>query len=162
RLQRDLRHVRRRRARLVPARRHRPLRPQQGRPPQRRPAGLEDVYRRLSGEPHHQLRGGRAGHDDPEPRPDGAARGTAVAPTPPPGPPLPVRAAPRPPAATASAAPSGPQATLPPPPNPCSAFSPVANPALPCVVYFPAVQHTLRGSLLTYWQQHGGLPIFGY
>jgi subtilisin family serine protease len=29
-------------------------------------------------------------------------------------------------------------------------------------IYFPPVQHTLRGPFYTYWQAHGGLPIFGY
>ncbi|HYP18930.1 MAG TPA: S8 family peptidase [Chloroflexia bacterium] len=29
-------------------------------------------------------------------------------------------------------------------------------------VYFPEVGHTLRGSFYRFWQQNGGLPIFGY
>jgi hypothetical protein len=29
-------------------------------------------------------------------------------------------------------------------------------------VYFPEVGHTLRGAFLKYWQQNGGLAIFGY
>ncbi|NJP06030.1 MAG: GerMN domain-containing protein [Chloroflexaceae bacterium] len=28
--------------------------------------------------------------------------------------------------------------------------------------YFPATDHTIRGRFLDYWQQHGGLPVFGY
>jgi hypothetical protein len=29
-------------------------------------------------------------------------------------------------------------------------------------LYFPEVGHTLKGSFLRFWQQNGGLPIFGY
>ncbi|MDQ5823709.1 MAG: S8 family peptidase [Chloroflexota bacterium] len=29
-------------------------------------------------------------------------------------------------------------------------------------IYFPEVGHTLRGAFLRFWQQNGGLPIFGY
>src|SRR5205823_3296996 len=30
------------------------------------------------------------------------------------------------------------------------------------VVYFPEVGHTLRGPFLSFWQNNGGLAIFGY
>ncbi|HKP51629.1 MAG TPA: S8 family serine peptidase [Chloroflexia bacterium] len=30
------------------------------------------------------------------------------------------------------------------------------------LVYFPPVGHTLRGPFLKFWQQNGGLPVFGY
>jgi subtilisin family serine protease len=49
-----------------------------------------------------------------------------------------------------------------PAPDPATAFAPAADPARSGVVYFPPVQHTLRGVFLAYWQQHGGLPVFGY
>jgi spore germination protein YaaH len=29
-------------------------------------------------------------------------------------------------------------------------------------LYFPQTGHTLRGTFLSYWQSHGGLPIYGY
>ena len=32
----------------------------------------------------------------------------------------------------------------------------------PNTVYFPQTQHNLGGEFLKYWQEHGGLPIFGY
>jgi subtilisin family serine protease len=38
--------------------------------------------------------------------------------------------------------------------------APVSNSA--SQVYFQEVGHTLRGSFLRFWQQNGGLPIFGY
>jgi subtilisin family serine protease len=40
-------------------------------------------------------------------------------------------------------------------------FLPVADPQ-DGSVYFPQTGHTLRGALLGYWRQNGGLPIFGY
>jgi subtilisin family serine protease len=44
-----------------------------------------------------------------------------------------------------------------------AAFENVPAPApAPDLVYFPPVQHTLRGPFLAYWNAHGGLPIFGY
>ncbi|HMA38126.1 MAG TPA: S8 family serine peptidase [Chloroflexia bacterium] len=46
--------------------------------------------------------------------------------------------------------------------DPGTAFAPVSDPARSGVVYFAPVQHTLRGAFLDYWQQHGGLPVFGY
>jgi subtilisin family serine protease len=47
-------------------------------------------------------------------------------------------------------------------PNPTAAFAPATDPAVAGVTYFAPVQHTLRGPFLRYWQQHGGLPVFGY
>ncbi|MEA2574125.1 MAG: hypothetical protein QOH93_1423 [Chloroflexia bacterium] len=38
----------------------------------------------------------------------------------------------------------------------------VPDPKDPAVTYFPVVGHTLRGAFRDYWQQHGGLPQFGY
>ncbi|MDQ6693633.1 MAG: hypothetical protein M3014_04330 [Chloroflexota bacterium] len=32
----------------------------------------------------------------------------------------------------------------------------------PSTVYFPQTEHNLSGAFLDYWQQHGGLSIFGY
>jgi hypothetical protein len=49
-----------------------------------------------------------------------------------------------------------------PAPDPATAFAPAADPARSGVAYFGPVQHTLRGVFLAYWQQHGGLPVFGY
>jgi hypothetical protein len=44
-----------------------------------------------------------------------------------------------------------------------AAFAPIAPPAAaPDLVFFPPVQHSLRGPFLRYWQAHGGLPVFGY
>jgi type VII secretion-associated serine protease mycosin len=44
-----------------------------------------------------------------------------------------------------------------------AAFAPVASiPTTAEQVYFPQTQHTLRGAFKRYWEQHGGLPIFGY
>ncbi len=42
-------------------------------------------------------------------------------------------------------------------------FPPMQDPA-PGIntVYFPQVQHSLGGTFLTYWQEHGGLPQFGF
>lgn len=45
-------------------------------------------------------------------------------------------------------------------PGAANAFAPVAP--QPGVVYFPETGHTLRGTFLTYWRAHGGLPIFGF
>ncbi|NOK63051.1 MAG: peptidase S8 [Chloroflexi bacterium AL-W] len=42
------------------------------------------------------------------------------------------------------------------------AFLPVAQPSDPNVTYFPQTQHTLRGTIRSYWEANGGLPIFGY
>ena len=50
----------------------------------------------------------------------------------------------------------------PPTADPTTAFLPAVDPARSGVVFFPAVNHSLRGPFLAYWQQHGGLPIFGY
>lgn len=40
-------------------------------------------------------------------------------------------------------------------------FSPVPAP-VDGARYFPETGHTLRGQFLSYWQSHGGLPIFGF
>jgi len=37
-----------------------------------------------------------------------------------------------------------------------------AFPSSPTRVYFDATGHSLGGTFLTYWNQYGGLPIFGY
>jgi hypothetical protein len=37
-----------------------------------------------------------------------------------------------------------------------------AIPSGPTQVYFESTGHTLSGTFLTYWNQYGGLPIFGY
>jgi hypothetical protein len=39
---------------------------------------------------------------------------------------------------------------------------PVPDPRQEGVLYFPQTGHTLRGSFLRYWQEHGGLSQFGY
>ncbi len=41
-------------------------------------------------------------------------------------------------------------------------FEPVPNPNLPGVAYFPETQHTLRGEFRRFWEQNGGLPVFGF
>ncbi len=41
-------------------------------------------------------------------------------------------------------------------------FDPVANPNQPGVAFFPETQHTLRGEFLRFWEQNGGLPVFGF
>jgi subtilisin family serine protease len=42
-------------------------------------------------------------------------------------------------------------------------FAPAAPvPSTPNLIYFPETQHTLTGRFLQYWQQNGGLAIFGY
>jgi hypothetical protein len=38
----------------------------------------------------------------------------------------------------------------------------VPDPKDPNVTYFEVVGHALRGPFRDYWQQHGGLPQFGY
>lgn len=45
-----------------------------------------------------------------------------------------------------------------------TAFAPVEPPATgaPEQIYFPETRHTLQGEFKLFWQQHGGLPIFGY
>ena len=40
-------------------------------------------------------------------------------------------------------------------------FAPVGTPS-DGAAYFPETGHTLRGTFLSYWNKHGGLPIFGY
>ncbi len=37
-----------------------------------------------------------------------------------------------------------------------------APPTGPLVAYFPQTGHTLKEPFLSYWQGHGGLPVFGY
>lgn len=52
-----------------------------------------------------------------------------------------------------------------PPPLPGAApaaFAPIAPVSGPGVRYFPETGHSLRGTFLSYWEAHGGLPIFGY
>ncbi len=47
-------------------------------------------------------------------------------------------------------------------PPPADAFAPVGPPADPAVAYFPETGHTLRGAFRRFWEQNGGLPVFGY
>jgi thermitase len=42
------------------------------------------------------------------------------------------------------------------------AFEPVANPNQEGVAYFPETQHTVRGRMRSFWEQNGGLPVFGF
>lgn len=42
------------------------------------------------------------------------------------------------------------------------AFEPVANPNVAGVAFFAETGHTLRGTLRSFWEQNGGLPVFGY
>ncbi len=42
------------------------------------------------------------------------------------------------------------------------AFDPIANPNQGDVLYFPETQHTVRGRMRSYWDQNGGLPVFGF
>ncbi len=65
-------------------------------------------------------------------------------------------------AAGPTPAPPPPAAAETPSADPRAAFAPLNDPQSIGVAYFPAVQHSLRGVFLTYWQTHGGLPIFGY
>lgn len=41
-------------------------------------------------------------------------------------------------------------------------FTRVTAPDDPCVTYFPETGHTLRAGFKQYWEEHGGLEIFGY
>ena len=41
-------------------------------------------------------------------------------------------------------------------------FQPVPQPNNASVAYFPQTQHTMGEPFRTFWQQNGGLPIFGY
>ncbi|HUS17774.1 MAG TPA: hypothetical protein VM536_22490, partial [Chloroflexia bacterium] len=45
---------------------------------------------------------------------------------------------------------------------PSSALDPAEPSPAPGSVYFPATRHNLGGGFRTYWDAHGGLPIFGY
>ena len=38
----------------------------------------------------------------------------------------------------------------------------VANPNHVSILYFDLVGHTLLGEFRSYWEQNGGLPVFGY
>jgi hypothetical protein len=42
------------------------------------------------------------------------------------------------------------------------AFEPVSAGSSAGALYFPEARHTLRGEFLRFWQDHGGLAIFGY
>ncbi|HEY0604612.1 MAG TPA: S8 family peptidase, partial [Herpetosiphonaceae bacterium] len=42
------------------------------------------------------------------------------------------------------------------------AFDPETNPNQEGVAYFPETQHTLRGTFKSFWEQNGGLAVFGY
>ncbi|GAB4112192.1 MAG: hypothetical protein Fur005_05770 [Roseiflexaceae bacterium] len=46
--------------------------------------------------------------------------------------------------------------------GPATAFAPVGPPSDPSALYFQQTGHTLRGAFRRYWQEQGGLPIFGY
>jgi thermitase len=43
-----------------------------------------------------------------------------------------------------------------------AAFAPIPPVSGPGVRYFPETGHSLRGAFLSYWEAHGGLPIFGF
>lgn len=59
--------------------------------------------------------------------------------------------------------PEQPAPTPPQPSNPSGPFSPVAPvPNTFDQTYFPETQHTLQGEFKRYWEQYGGLSIFGY
>ncbi|HET9014698.1 MAG TPA: glycosyl hydrolase, partial [Thermomicrobiaceae bacterium] len=45
--------------------------------------------------------------------------------------------------------------------SPAAPVPPPANQG-PGLLYFPQTGHTLSGPFLTYWEQHGGLAMFGY
>ncbi|GIV96932.1 MAG: peptidase S8 [Herpetosiphonaceae bacterium] len=53
---------------------------------------------------------------------------------------------------------------LPKPPEPRGnpAFIPVGPPADPSIAYFPETGHTLRGAFKSFWEQNGGLEVFGF
>jgi len=55
-----------------------------------------------------------------------------------------------------------PAPTPPPVTAPGDAFQPVPPSTAPGVRYFPETGHTLRGAFRSYWERHGGLPIFGF
>lgn len=96
----------------------------------------------------------------PSPPPDPAAPQPAPQPQPP-APQQPIRQpAPQPePEAPEPAAPQPPPEHTPPPP----AMAPVPpGPMSSDQIYFPQTQHTLRGEFRRYWEQNGGLAIFGY
>ena len=62
--------------------------------------------------------------------------------------------------ATATPKPPTPTSTPTPKPVACKAvtsFTSTTN-----KIYFPQTGHTLSGTFLRYWQQNGGLPVFGY
>ncbi len=42
------------------------------------------------------------------------------------------------------------------------AFDPVANPNQNGVAFFPETNHTLRGTFKAFWEQNGGLAVFGF
>lgn len=42
------------------------------------------------------------------------------------------------------------------------AFDPEPNPNQEGVAFFPETQHTLRGTFKSFWEQNGGLAVFGY
>lgn len=41
-------------------------------------------------------------------------------------------------------------------------FEPVANPNQPDVLWFGETQHTLRGPFRQFWEENGGIPVFGF
>ncbi len=43
-----------------------------------------------------------------------------------------------------------------------SPFAPVAGPPVGTCRYFAETQHSLCGTFLAYWEQHGGLALYGY
>ena len=46
--------------------------------------------------------------------------------------------------------------------SPASARQPVTGCPTPACQFFPETGHTLQSPLRAYWEQNGGLPIFGY
>jgi hypothetical protein len=47
-----------------------------------------------------------------------------------------------------------------PTPVACDPVAPV--PTTEELIFFPETQHTLHGAFLSYWKQHGGLPVYGF
>jgi hypothetical protein len=41
-------------------------------------------------------------------------------------------------------------------------FQPVAPQTTPGALYFPETRHNMPPQFVTYWQSHGGLPVYGY
>ncbi len=64
------------------------------------------------------------------------------------------------PTATATIPPPTPTATPTPKPVACNPIAPATSTT--DRIYFPETGHTLGGAFLKYWQEYGGLPVYGY